>query len=273
LKLSIDRQDNKVLYREEIMGFEAMREKLLDWKSRGLAVLKSGTEAEDMTFDEIAVLRSLTLDILPLYVKIGGPEARNDIRELDHIGVDGLIAPMVESAFALKKFNEALLDILTPSRYHQIVKVVNLETITAAEHLESILDCEVAKVLHQVTAARTDLSASMGMKPDDTPVMKVAANIVLAARRHGLRTSVGGAIRPASLNGIIGFISPDWINTRHLAFTTDALAVGGESFLEEALHFEMELYAFMEANARTDRSLAFRKRIEVIESRLGVPAR
>ena len=44
-----------------------------------LIAIKGGTEIEAMSFDELEVMREISLDILPMIVKIGGPEARNDI--------------------------------------------------------------------------------------------------------------------------------------------------------------------------------------------------
>ena len=39
-----------------------------------------------------------------MYVKIGGVEAVNDIYNCLELGIDGIIAPMVESKFGVKKF-------------------------------------------------------------------------------------------------------------------------------------------------------------------------
>lgn len=39
--------------------------------------------------------------------------------------------------------------------------------------------------LNQVTAARSDLSASMGLIPDDEEVMRVTKNIVYLSRERG----------------------------------------------------------------------------------------
>ena len=90
-----------------------LRERLLQLKEKSaLIAFKTGTEVEDMGFDEIAFLRELSKKILPLHVKIGGAEARNDIRELSSLEVDCLIAPMIESPYALKNYIQTLKDIL-----------------------------------------------------------------------------------------------------------------------------------------------------------------
>ena len=66
-------------------------------KSSAFSGLKGGTEVEDMDHDELKLMQMLAKDILPCVVKIGGPEARTDIRYCTSIGVDGLSAPMIES--------------------------------------------------------------------------------------------------------------------------------------------------------------------------------
>ena len=63
------------------MMTDRLRKKL--WYLRdsyGIVGVKGGTEVEDMSFEELAILRELSKDIVPMMVKIGGPEARNDIR-------------------------------------------------------------------------------------------------------------------------------------------------------------------------------------------------
>ena len=53
---------------------------------------KGGTETEDMDYDELKLLSLLGRDLLPV-VKIGGPEARTDIRFCKANGIDGISAP------------------------------------------------------------------------------------------------------------------------------------------------------------------------------------
>ncbi|HMV35834.1 MAG TPA: hypothetical protein PKD60_08080, partial [Turneriella sp.] len=62
-------------------------------QQHGVIALKTGTEVEDMDGAEIAVMRQISAAAgLPLVVKIGGPEARRDMRECLALGVDVLLA-------------------------------------------------------------------------------------------------------------------------------------------------------------------------------------
>ena len=63
-----------------------LRRRLLGLQQNNVVVaLKTGTEVEDMDFAEIALMREVSRDngrnFMPLVVKIGGPEARRDIRD------------------------------------------------------------------------------------------------------------------------------------------------------------------------------------------------
>ena len=63
-----------------------------------LAGIKAEFEAEGSSVMDIARLKILTESInTKLHVKIGGVEAKNDIYECISLGVDGIIAPMVET--------------------------------------------------------------------------------------------------------------------------------------------------------------------------------
>ena len=65
------------------------------------------TSFEDEGADPINVykLRNITNKVgLDLNLKIGGVEAKTDFNLAMDIGVDGVVAPMVESEFALSKF-------------------------------------------------------------------------------------------------------------------------------------------------------------------------
>ena len=235
----------------------------------GLIALKTGTEVEDMSFEEIRLLRALSDRLLPLYVKIGGPEARNDIRELSHIGVDGLIAPMIESPYALKNFIGSLRDCLGPTSYDRIEKGINLETITGFQNMNEILSSPEARELDQVTAARSDLSGSMDLSPDHPRVLEVCALIVARCRENDLRTSVGGGIHPEIAETLIQTVPPENINTRHMVLSCGEMRGPGRAAecVEHGLLFELELSKYLAAMP-SDRQKAHLARAETIHQRL-----
>ncbi|MEQ8350219.1 MAG: aldolase [Leptospiraceae bacterium] len=245
-----------------------LRSYLHDLKEQhGLVALKTGTEVEDMSFSEIAMLRRITNGLLPLHVKIGGPEARNDIRNLLQIGVDGIIAPMIESAYALGNFIQTLKDLCTSEQYGSVEKGINLETITAFRNMDSILTSSTRKELNQVTAARTDLSGSMERSPDDPEVLEACALIVARCQEYELRTSVGGAIHPGIIETLVNRIAPDTINTRHMVISRSALREDGPGHLTRSLEFELELYRYL-STIPGIRQEAYSNRVKLLTARM-----
>ena len=119
--------------------------------------IKAEFEAEGSSFRDLVRLRRISnkLDV-PLYLKIGGVEALRDIKDSLEIGVDGLIAPMVESRFGLKKFTDGVASIYKDTDIHLSI---NIETQQAVANLEEILKSGKGKI-DNITIGRTDLSSS-----------------------------------------------------------------------------------------------------------------
>ena len=79
--------------------------KLKILKNFGVVAIKQSLEDEGASFEDLTFMRKLTKKLdLKLNVKIGGCEAKNDIFFCHSIFANGIVAPMVESEYALKKF-------------------------------------------------------------------------------------------------------------------------------------------------------------------------
>ena len=240
-------------------SFSNLRENLCRLKEKlALRALKTGTEIEDMGFEEIAFLGELSKDIVPLYVKIGGPEARNDIRALVSLEVDGIIAPMIESPYALQKFIESLRELLSPALYRNMRKGINIETIGAVDRLDEILAEAQALSIDQITAARTDLSASMStmageeeeiLSVNDDRVMENCALIVKGSQDHGLQSSVGGKIEPWGIADLLAYLGSDFVNSRHMLLSSKDMQTHPDlspaEVLVQNLNFECSLYSHL----------------------------
>ncbi len=202
--------------------------------------LKGGTEVEDLTFPEIAFLKSISKNILPLTIKIGGPEARTDIRMCLEYGVDTVLAPMIESVYGLKNFVEAVLEM---EKYYQktIYKAINVETVTCYHHLTDIYESPYFKEIHSVTVGRTDLAGSMQKGVDDAYTTQITKEIVSKAQALQKNTSVGGKVTVKNLDLIRTQINPHVINTRHVIFDLHQKK-DLDKGLVEILLFEIELY-------------------------------
>lgn len=220
-------------------------EQLLVLKERfGLEAVKAEFEAEGSSFNDVARLRRLTEKAgVALYLKIGGVEAVRDIKDSVELGVDGLIAPMVESPFGLAKFLEALSGIY---KGREIRLAINVETRGAVESLDAILDLAAGSI-DGVTIGRTDLSASYlddSVVPDCGFIDGVVEAVARASRRRGLAVTMGGSISATTIErfGSQPELATllDAMETRKVVLPVDSM-LRGPGALEEALKLE-ELY-------------------------------
>lgn len=206
--------------------------------------IKAEFEAEGSTFRDIARLRRITSKAdIRLFLKIGGVEAVRDIKDSLELGVDGLIAPMVETKFGLHKFVEAYKAIYKDHRIHLSI---NIETRNAVDEIDSILDYAKGNI-DNITLGRTDLSASYfdpGVVPDSAAVIKLIKLIGQKARAKGFTFTVGGSISVATIQKLKQYpFCEEYIcniETRKVILPTGA-AISGEDSIREALKFE-ELY-------------------------------
>ena len=231
----------------------------------GLVALKGGTEVEDMTYDELLFLKEIAISI-PVIVKIGGPEARNDIRYCKSIANDGILAPMIESEYALENFIAAVLDIYKDTTVPYLA--INIETITAYHNLSAIYTNPYFSYINQITVGRSDLSQSMKKSVDDDDVLYATANIVKAAKLSGKVTSVGGQVNPSNAEIVQKIIQPDRINTRHLVFDCKKADNIAKS-VQLGLEFELDLYRAF-SNVEPSKSHIYQKRIAVTSDRLAI---
>ena len=111
----------------------------------GIAGIKAEFEDEGSSYDDIVRLRHLTGQIngVPLHVKIGGVEAIRDIIDCLEIGVDNIIAPMVESPFGVVKFIGAIESVYGRQK---TFKSINIESCEAVRQVDEILKVARGKI-------------------------------------------------------------------------------------------------------------------------------
>ena len=132
-------------------------------ENEGLIGIKTSFEDEGALFNETIRLKEICNQAkTKLTLKIGGPEAIRDIKDSLIIGVKGLVAPMVESPFGLKKFIQSAKTYISEDALPSIQLNINVETITAVSNVQKMLDLSEANDLYGVTVGRVDLVSSMG---------------------------------------------------------------------------------------------------------------
>ena len=164
--------------------------------------VKAEFEAEGSSFRDLMRLRRLTSKAgVKLYLKIGGVEAIRDIRDALEIGVDGIIAPMVESKFGAKKFFDSIQKIY---KDHKIHTTLNIETQNAIEQIDDILEYAVGK-FDNITIGRSDLSSSYfesEIKPDSDFIFKVLEEIGEKVNSTNMTFTVGGSVSSKTVEKI-----------------------------------------------------------------------
>lgn len=182
-----------------------IREKLKYLREEyGVGFIKAEFEAEGSRKDELIMLREMVESAgLGLIIKIGGCEAVHDIDQCKLLDASGVMAPMIETSFAIQKFRSAVKKVYGESSY--VEKIINAETITCFDNFDSIL--EIGKgFLTGVTVGRSDLSASMGIPKSEIEnnyVFDKTFEFCKKAKKANLITNFGGNIGVESIPFIL----------------------------------------------------------------------
>jgi hypothetical protein len=230
--------------------------------------LKTGTEVEDMGFDEIAFLKDIA-GTIPVTVKIGGPEARNDIRQCLKIGIDLILAPMVETVYALTNFIKAIESITEETAIKTPKLAINIESKTAVRNLDEMLHSKAAAKLYQITIGRSDLSKSMHLAVDDAEVLNAARQAIKKINRYGIITSIGGGVTVENVAHLAKDMPMNKLNTRHIVFSNNkAFQLNPGKHFYQGMMFERSLYHALMSEF-PERKIFYEKRENVLKVRMG----
>ena len=210
-------------------------------KDYNIAGIKQSFEDEGVTYDDVVTMRRITeLCGLPLFVKIGGCEAKTDIRNCINLGVDAVVAPMVETAFALSKFLAAV------GEDSPIKTLFLCETITAHDNLESIFSLPEASQLTGVIMGRSDFTKSLGLNKSEVDTKDVCSyveNVLKTSKKCKLITTIGGNISTKSSCFIKKMFQSkllDKIETRNMIIKLNAKNVDNlKETIRQALDYEI----------------------------------
>src|SRR3989338_4259506 len=103
--------------------------------------LKAELEAEGARLNELIRLKEIAdMADLGLVLKIGGAEAVTDIFEAQKIGISGLVAPMIESPYAMKKYLDSLEKFFPKDTRPDTRFIAMIETIQGYKNSDEILE-------------------------------------------------------------------------------------------------------------------------------------
>jgi 4-hydroxy-2-oxoheptanedioate aldolase len=242
---------------------------LLFLKKYGAIGVKTSFEDEGAHPINVDKLRSITNKVgLDLTVKIGGVEAKTDFNLAIDIGVDGVVAPMVESEFALSKFTSF-------SKEYTVSKGINIESLQGVQNLDCMLRSDAMDMIDYICIGRVDLVSSLGKPRDyiESPeFLEIVSDTLVQIKNKNKKTCMGGSIDINTYEYIKSLYDKrliDKVETRYIIFkVNDTFLSNYEDCIINAHQFEhdyMDLLCSigtMGINEYTNRRDFIKKRLD-----------
>ena len=240
--------------------------------------VKAEFEAEGTRTDELLRLVDVSRSAgLPLTLKIGGCEAIRDLLEAKQIGVNFIVAPMIETPYALSKYIQAKNLVFSEEEQEEVDFLFNVETITAYKHI-SELGKLAEENLDGMVFGRVDFSGSLGLGRDGIESREITDKILAVSKvsiEHNLDLVVGGAVSKDALPALkeIQSVNLTRFETRKVVFSGSAATDDRiQDALLNAVHFEM-LWLINKRDYYASITKEDAVRIEMLESRWKVLGR
>jgi len=239
----------------------------------GFVAVKAEFEAEGTRADELLRLLEIARRAgVKVGLKIGGCEAVRDLIECRQYGVDYVIAPMVETPYALRKYAAAVAKVFTDAAERaDIGFLFNLETISTHRELADMVAIARESGIGLVFG-RVDFAGSLG--EDRNFVNSAAMNAYVleaaeAAHANDVPLVVGGAVSPDSIDALRAVRAHrlDRFETRKIIFSGAALDLPDPA---AGMHLAMEFELLWLKNKRDYYTAISREdtaRIGMIEAR------
>lgn len=230
---------------------------LIDLKNNHNAIgIKAEFEDEGASIEEITTIKKIAENAeIGLTIKIGGCGALNDINQSKILNAVSIVAPMVESSYALKKFINTIDSTYTNEEKKPNL-FINIETINGYKNFDSISETCEFKKLTGIVVGRFDLAKSIDLECKDCngeKIFKLVQELAIKTSKTGKLFTVGGGVNQDSLlffEKISNYIN--MFETRKIIFDADfAIKSNDITGILKAINFELlwlelkkEIYGF-----------------------------
>jgi hypothetical protein len=211
----------------------------------GVVAIKAEFEAEGTRVDELLRLLEITRRAdLKVGLKIGGCEAIRDLIECRQFGVDYIIAPMVETPYALSKYVAARDKVFTADERDDIGFLFNVETRSTFDHIDEMGRIAGGEGLGMVFG-RVDFAGSLGHDRSFVNSGEMTDFVVRCAeiaKEQDVDLVVGGGVSPESVEPLrrVRSAKLSRFETRKVIFDASALDHGNiADGMARAIEFEL----------------------------------
>ena len=216
-------------------------------KDSGAVSVKAEFEAEGTRTEELLRLLDIARKAdMKIGLKIGGCEAVRDLIEAKQFGVNYVIAPMVETQYALSKYALAINRVFSPLEQNEVIFLANIETITTYNNFQSMLKVtSESKNIDGFVMGRVDFVGSLGKSLDSVDEGYVLTHTLKLAdftKEYNLDFVVGGGVSKQSVPFLkaLSNVHLSRFETRKIIFGSQALYTEKiEKALLDAVHFEL----------------------------------
>lgn len=211
----------------------------------GFVAVKAEFEAEGTRPDELLRLLELAWRAdLGLALKIGGCEAVSDLYASKLYGADYVIAPMVETPYALSKFVDARAKVYGERHETNARFLFNLETQETLRNLAKMLPA-ARRGVDGIVFGRVDFTLSRGLPRgaiNEREITEAVLTVAEACAAQNLEMVMGGSVAVEALPVLreVRSVRLDRFETRKIVFDGAAAESAAiEAGIANAVAFEL----------------------------------